>query len=115
MAIAPLNSAGRFSVGMQDKGRTSSKSSTDDSEEVARGQGVVDSSSEYASMAMLAASHIRRGSSRKDAEEEWMRFAERILDNNADDKVTHIEGLLNKQLMNPSAITRIIIAIFSRC
>ncbi|HDN2512174.1 TPA: type III secretion system gatekeeper subunit SctW [Providencia rettgeri] len=112
MAIAPLNSAGRFSVGMQDKGRTSSKSSTDDSEEVARGQGVVDSSSEYASMAMLAASHIRRGSSRKDAEEEWMRFAERILDNNADDKVTHIEGLLNKQLMNPRQLRALLLQFF---
>lgn len=113
MAIAPLNYGNRFAGGMQDSRRASSKSdSADDSDEVARGLGVIDSSSEYASMAMLAASHIRRGSSRKDTEEEWMHFAERILDNNADEKVTQIEGLLNKQLMTPQQLRALLLQFF---
>ncbi|MGG4609564.1 type III secretion system gatekeeper subunit SctW [Providencia sp. Me31A] len=113
MAIAPLNYGSRFSVGTQDKSRTSAKTNTDDSEEVARGQGVIDSSSEYASMAMLAASHIRRGSSRKDPEEEWMCFAERILDNHADEKITRLEGVLNKQLMTPQQLRALLLQFFS--
>ena len=112
MAIAPLNYSSRFLSNTQDKSRASSKSSNDDSDEVARGAGVIDSSSEYASMAMLAASHIRRGSSRKDPEEEWMRFAERILDNAADEKVTRIEGLLNKQLMTPQQLRALLLQFF---
>ncbi|APC09913.1 MULTISPECIES: type III secretion system gatekeeper subunit SctW [Providencia] len=112
MAITPLNYSNRFSVGTQDKSRASAKSNTDDSDEVTRGLGVIDSSSEYASMAMLAASHIRRGSSRKDPEEEWMRFAERILDSNADGKITQIEALLNKQLMNPRQLRTLLLQFF---
>ncbi|GAB1439392.1 type III secretion system gatekeeper subunit SctW [Providencia sp.] len=113
MAIAPLSYSNRFSAGIQDKSRASAKTNTDDSEEVARGQGVIDSSSEYASMAMLAASHIRRGNSRKDPEEEWMRFAERILDNHADEKVTRIEGILNKQLMTPQQLRALLLQLFA--
>ncbi len=79
-------------------------SSSDDSDEAARGAGVIDSSSEYASMSMLAASHVRRGSSKKSSEEDWLQFSERILDKDADDKVLHIEGLLNKQLMTPKQL-----------
>ncbi|WP_369309475.1 type III secretion system gatekeeper subunit SctW [Providencia rettgeri] len=112
MAITPLSYGNRFSLGVQDKSRASTKANTDDSEEVTRGQGVIDSSSEYASMAMLAASHIRRGNSRKDPEEEWMRFAERILDNHADEKVTRIEGVLNKQLLSPKQLRALLLQFF---
>lgn len=39
MAITPLSYGNRFSLGMQDKSRASTKANTDDSEEVTRGQG----------------------------------------------------------------------------
>lgn len=112
MAISPLSFSSRLMVNSYDKSRSSSKSS-DDSEEVARGLGVIDSSSEYASMSMLAASHIRRGSSKKDNEEEWMQFAERILDQNADEKILRIEGLLNKQLMTPKQLRNFLMQYFT--
>lgn len=112
MAIAPMNYSHRFLSNTQDKNRASSKSNSDDSDEVARGLGVIDSSSEYASMAMLAASHIRRGNSRKNPEEEWTRFSERILDSNADEKVMRIEGVLNKQLMTPQQLRALLLQFF---
>ncbi|MEQ5113011.1 type III secretion system gatekeeper subunit SctW [Providencia vermicola] len=112
MAITPMNYSNRFLSNTQDKSRASSKSNSDDSDEVARGLGVIDSSSEYASMAMLAASHVRRGNSRKAPEEEWTRFSERILDNDADEKVMRIEGLLNKQLMTPQQLRALLLQFF---
>ncbi|ENN8377374.1 type III secretion system gatekeeper subunit SctW [Providencia rettgeri] len=113
MAITPLSFNNRFSVNTQNKSRAPVSSSSDDSDEVARGAGVIDSSSEYASMSMLAASHVRRGSSKKGSEEEWMQFAERILDKDADDKVLHIEGLLNKQLMTPKQLRAFLLQFFT--
>ncbi|QPE17726.1 type III secretion system gatekeeper subunit SctW [Providencia rettgeri] len=112
MAITPLSFNNRFSVNTQNKSRTP-VSSNDDSDEVARGAGVIDSSSEYASMSMLAASHVRRGSSKKGSEEEWIQFSERILDKDADDKVLHIEGLLNKQLMTPKQLRAFLLQFFT--
>ncbi|QCJ68534.1 YopN family type III secretion system gatekeeper subunit [Providencia heimbachae] len=112
MAISPLSFNSRLMANAHDKSRSSSKSS-DDSEEVARGLGVIDSSSEYASMSMLAASHVRRGSSKKENEEEWMQFAERILDKDADEKVLRIEGLLNKQLMTPKQLRNFLMQYFT--
>ncbi|MEQ4653643.1 type III secretion system gatekeeper subunit SctW [Providencia rettgeri] len=111
MAITPLSFNTRFSVNTQNKSRV--PVSSDDSDEVARGAGVIDSSSEYASMSMLAASHVRRGSSKKGDEEEWMQFSERILDKDADDKVLHIEGLLNKQLMTPKQLRAFLLQFFT--
>ncbi|MEY0219603.1 type III secretion system gatekeeper subunit SctW [Providencia rettgeri] len=111
MAITPLSFNTRFSVNTQNKSRV--PVSNDDSDEVARGAGVIDSSSEYASMSMLAASHVRRGSSKKGDEEEWMQFSERILDKDADDKVLHIEGLLNKQLMTPKQLRAFLLQFFT--
>lgn len=113
MAITPLSFNNRFSVNTQNKSRAPVNTSSDDSDEVARGAGVIDSSSEYASMSMLAASHVRRGSSKKGSEEEWMQFAERILDKDADDKVLHIEGLLNKQLMTPKQLRAFLLQFFT--
>ncbi|UBX50516.1 type III secretion system gatekeeper subunit SctW [Providencia alcalifaciens] len=112
MAITPLSYSNRMLLNAQDKSRTTTKSS-DDSDEAARGAGVIDSSSEYASMAMLAASHVRRGGSKKGQEEEWMRFAEHILENNADEKVLHIEGILNRQLMTPQQLRAFLLQFFS--
>ncbi|MTC23207.1 MULTISPECIES: type III secretion system gatekeeper subunit SctW [unclassified Providencia] len=112
MAITPLSYSNRTLLNAQDKSRTATKSS-DDSDEAARGAGVIDSSSEYASMAMLAASHVRRGGSKKGQEEEWMRFAERILENNADEKVLKIEGILNRQLMTPQQLRAFLLQFFS--
>ena len=100
MAITPLSFNTRFSVNTHTKSRAPVSSSSDDSDEVARGAGVIDSSSEYASMSMLAASHVRRGSSKKGSEEDWLQFSERILDKDADDKVLHIEGLLRNSYEN---------------
>ncbi|ENU1226654.1 HrpJ domain-containing protein [Providencia rettgeri] len=113
MAITPLSFNHRFSVNTQNKSRAPVSSSSDDSDEVARGAGVIDSSSEYASMSMLAASHIRRGSSKKGSEEEWIQFSERILDKDADDKVLHIEGLLSKQLMTPKQLRAFLLQFFT--
>ncbi|MBG5893596.1 type III secretion system gatekeeper subunit SctW [Providencia rettgeri] len=113
MAITPLGFNTRFSVNTQNKSRAPVSSSSDDSDEVARGAGVIDSSSEYASMSMLAASHVRRGSSKKSSEEDWLQFSERILDKDADDKVLHIEGLLNKQLMTPKQLRAFLLQFFT--
>ncbi|MGJ3354934.1 type III secretion system gatekeeper subunit SctW [Providencia sp. Je.9.19] len=113
MAITPLSINNRFSVNTQNKSRTPSSGSSDDADEVSRGAGVIDSSSEYASMSMLAASHVRRGSAKKGSEEEWMQFADRILDKDADEKVLHIEGLLSKQLMNPKQLRAFLLQYFT--
>ena len=113
MAITPLSFNNRFSVNTQNKSRAPVSNGSDDSDEVARGAGVIDSSSEYASMSMLAASHVRRGSTKKGSEEEWMQFADRILDRDADDKVFHIEGLLNKQLMTPKQLRAFFLQFFT--
>lgn len=111
MAITPLNYNSRMLLNSQEKSRSTTKNS-DDAGEVARGLGVIDSASEYASMSMLAASHIRRGNARKDNEEEWMRFAERILENNADEKILRIEGILNRQLMTPQQLRAFLLQFF---
>ncbi|SQI30663.1 HrpJ-like domain [Providencia alcalifaciens] len=112
MAITPLNYGNRMLLNTQDKSRAAAKS-RDDSDEVARGAGVIDSSSEYASMAMLAASHVRRSGSKQGQDEEWMQFAERILENNADEKVLHIEGILNRQMMTPQQLRAFLLQYFT--
>lgn len=112
MAITPLNYGNRMLLNTQDKSRAAAKS-RDDSDEVARGAGVIDSSSEYASMAMLAASHVRRSGSKQGQDEEWMQFAERILENNADEKVLHIEVILNRQMMTPQQLRAFLLQYFT--
>lgn len=58
MAIAPLGFGSRIVSSSHEKSRSSKTS--DDSDEVLRGQGVIDSAGEYASMSMLAASHVKK-------------------------------------------------------
>ena len=71
MAIGPVGGNSRFLVGQRDKSASSTQVS-DDADETSRGQGVIDDNGEYASMSMLAASHIRRGGGKADHKEEWM-------------------------------------------
>ncbi|EKT60889.1 HrpJ domain-containing protein [Providencia sneebia] len=97
MAIMPLANHSRLLMNPQEKNRSSKIS--DDSEEVIRGQGVIDSTSEYASISMLAASHIRRSGAKKSHEEEWLQFSERILCENADETILNIENTLHQKFM----------------
>ncbi|MDN0112189.1 type III secretion system gatekeeper subunit SctW [Yersinia mollaretii] len=113
MAIGPVGGNSRFLVGQRDKSASSSSEASDDADSVALGQGVIDNSSEYASMSMLAASHIRRGGGKADNKEEWMGFAERILDVQADEKIVEVEGLLNRRLMNPQQLRAFLLQYFT--
>ncbi|WP_145932181.1 type III secretion system gatekeeper subunit SctW [Yersinia bercovieri] len=112
MAIGPVGGNSRFLVGQRDKS-ASSTGASDDADEASRGQGVIDNSSEYASMSMLAASHIRRGGGKTDNKEEWMGFAERILDAQADDKIQEVEGILNRRLMTPQQLRAFLLQYFT--
>lgn len=103
MAIAPLGGGARFIVGQRDKS-SSPTEAKDDSDAVEQGQGVIDNTSEYASMAMLAASHVRRRGQKAETQEEWTRFSERILDGQADEKILRVEAVLNRQLMTPQQL-----------
>ncbi|ELX8380553.1 type III secretion system gatekeeper subunit SctW [Providencia vermicola] len=111
MAIAPLGGGARMLGGAQEKSRSSKTG--DDSDEVLRGQGVIDSSGEYASMSMLAASHVKRSSGKQDDTEDWMQFAERILDENADETILNVEGILNRQFMTPKELKAFLLRFFS--
>lgn len=55
-------------------------------------------------MSMLAASHVKRSSGKQDDTEDWMQFAERILDENADETILNVEGILNRQFMTPKEL-----------
>ncbi|MBF1996213.1 type III secretion system gatekeeper subunit SctW [Serratia symbiotica] len=112
MAIIPVGGSARFIVGQRDKSAPAAKAE-DDSDKVAQGQGVINNNNEYASMAMLAASHVRRRGSQVNAQEEWMKFAERILDSQADEKILHVEDALSQQLMNPRQIRACLLQFFA--
>ncbi|AJJ61755.1 type III secretion system gatekeeper subunit SctW [Yersinia aldovae] len=112
MAIGPVGGNSRFLVGQRDKS-TSAAQANDDADEAARGQGVIDNSSEYASMSMLAASHVRRRGPTTDHKEEWMRFSERILDSEADEKILRVEGALNGKLMTPQQLRTFLLQYFT--
>ncbi|CNH38856.1 type III secreted effector protein [Yersinia massiliensis] len=112
MAIGPVGINSRFLVGQRDKSASSTQVS-DDADETLRGQGVIDDNGEYASMSMLAASHIRRGGGKADNKEEWMSFAERILDGQADEKLLHVEGVLNGRLMTPQQLRAFLLQYFT--
>ncbi|MDV5227712.1 type III secretion system gatekeeper subunit SctW [Providencia rettgeri] len=111
MAIAPMGFGSRVMSSTQEKSRSSKTS--DDSDEVSRGQGVIDSSGEYASMSMLAASHVKRSSSKQGETEDWMQFAERILDEHADETILNVEGALNRQFMTPKELRAFLLRFFS--
>ncbi|ATM88347.1 type III secretion system gatekeeper subunit SctW [Yersinia enterocolitica] len=112
MAIGPVGGNSRFLVGQRDKSASSTQVS-DDADETSRGQGVIDDNGEYASMSMLAASHIRRGGGKADHKEEWMSFAERILDGQADEKLLHVEGVLHGRLMTPQQLRAFLLQYFT--
>lgn len=111
MAIAPMGFGSRVMSSTQEKSRSSKAS--DDSDEVSRGQGVIDSSGEYASMSMLAASHVKRSSSKQGETEDWMQFAERILDEHADETILNVEGALNRQFMTPKELRTFLLRFFT--
>ncbi|MHA0902024.1 type III secretion system gatekeeper subunit SctW [Enterobacter ludwigii] len=112
MAIAPTGGNTRFTVGHREKSPSTTQPE-DDADEVARGQGVIDNTSEYASMSMLAANHVRRRASSTSPQEEWSRFAERILDSHADQKILRIEGVLNREMMTPRQLRTFLMQFFS--
>ncbi|AJI82106.1 type III secreted effector protein [Yersinia enterocolitica] len=112
MAIGPVGGNSRFLVGQRDKSSSAAQAS-DDADEAARGQGVIDNSSEYASMSMLAASHVRRRGPTTDSKEEWTRFSERILDAQADEKILRVEGALNSKLMTQQQLHAFLLQYFT--
>jgi type III secretion protein W len=112
MAIGPVGGNSRFLVGQRDKSASAAEAN-DDADEAARGQGVIDNSSEYASMSMLAASHVRRRGQTAEHKEEWMRFSERILDVQADEKILWVEGVLNRKLMTPPQLRAFLLQYFA--
>lgn len=112
MAIGPVGGNSRFLVGQRDKSASAVKAN-DDADDVANGQGVIDDNGEYASMSMLAASHVRRRGPMSDQKEEWTHFSERILDAQADEKILRIEGALNRQLMTPSQLRVFLLQYFT--
>ncbi|MBS3050414.1 type III secretion system gatekeeper subunit SctW [Enterobacter mori] len=112
MAIAPTGGNTRFIVGHREKSPSAAQSG-DDADEVARGQGVIDNASEYASMGMLAANHVRRRASSTSPQDEWNRFAERILDNQADQKILRIEEVLNREMMTPRQLRAFLMQFFT--
>nr|AAF82328.1 YsaW [Yersinia enterocolitica] len=101
----------RFLVGQRDKSSSAAQAS-DDADEAARGQGVIDNSSEYASMSMLAASHVRRRGPTTDSKEEWTRFSERILDAQADEKSCGLKGA-EQQIDDAAAATCFFAPVFT--
>ncbi|HDL7825970.1 TPA: type III secretion system gatekeeper subunit SctW [Yersinia enterocolitica] len=112
MAIGPVGGGSRFLVGQRDKSNSATQAN-DDADETASGQGVIDNSSEYASMSMLAASHVRRRSSTTDSKEEWTRFSERILDAQADEKIMRIESVLNSKFTTPQQLRTLLLQYFT--
>ncbi|MCP1065243.1 hypothetical protein M5G07_05505 [Serratia symbiotica] len=90
MAIIPVGGSARFIVEQRDKSARAVKAG-DDSNKVAQWQGVINNNNEYASMAMLAASHVCCCGSQANAQEEWMKFAECILDSQADEKFSTLK------------------------
>lgn len=111
MAIAPTGFGSRVISSFHEKSRSSKTG--DDSDEVSRGQGVIDSSGEYASLSMLAASHVKRGSSKQGDTEDWMQFAERILDEHADETILSVEGVLNREVMTPKELRAFLLRFFA--
>lgn len=111
MAIAPMGFGSRMISSTHEK--TKSSKASDDSDEVSRGQGVIDSSGEYASMSMLAASHVKRSGSKQGETEDWMQFAERILDEHADETILNVEGALNRQFMTPKELRAFLLRFFA--
>ncbi|MFJ1228806.1 type III secretion system gatekeeper subunit SctW [Yersinia proxima] len=112
MAIGPVGGNARFLVGQRDKSSSAAQAS-DDADEAGRGQGVIDNSSEYASMSMLAASHVRRRGPTTDNKEEWTRFSERILDGQADEKILRVETALNSKFMTPQQLRAFLLQFFT--
>lgn len=112
MGIGAVNGSTRFVVGQRAKSASTAEVN-DDADEAARGQGVIDDNSEYASMSMLAASHVRRRGVQADSEEHWSRYAERILDVQADEKIQNIEGALNRQAMTPQQLRAFLLHYFA--
>lgn len=112
MGIGAIGGNARFVVGQRPKS-SSAAEVNDDADEAARGQGVIDNSSEYASMSMLAASHVRRRGVQADSDEHWTHYAERILDVQADEKIQSIEGALNRQVMTPQQLRAFLLHYFA--
>lgn len=102
MAISPLGGNSRYLVAQRDKGGEAPEV-LDDAEETLRGQGVINNTSEYASMAMLASQFNRRKELRSQSEESSL-YTDRILDDNADEKISHIEKVFNREVMTPKQL-----------
>lgn len=110
MAITPLGGNSRYISAQRDKNEEV-KNTADDSENTLRGQGIIDNISEYASMAMLAAQFNRRKELRSASDDNAV-FIERILDDNADEKVSHIEKIINREEMTPPKLRSFLAQFF---
>ncbi|OJB93268.1 type III secretion system gatekeeper subunit SctW [Yersinia ruckeri] len=110
MAISPLGGNSRYLVAQRDKGGEAPEV-LDDAEETLRGQGVINNTSEYASMAMLASQFNRRKELRSQSEESSL-YTDRILDDNADEKISHIEKVFNREVMTPKQLRSYLVQYF---
>lgn len=110
MAISPLGGSSR-GVSNYHKPDSEPAEQIDDSEISQRGQGVIDNNSEYASMTMLASQLIRRKSMALESEESSP-FSERVLDEQADDKINHVEQVLRGETMTSHQLNRFLQGFF---
>ncbi|ANI31039.1 hypothetical protein PL78_14545 [Yersinia entomophaga] len=110
MAIAPLGGNSRYISAQRDKNEEA-QNTAGDSENTLRGQGIIDNTSEYASMAMLASQFNRRKELRSSSDDNTI-FTERILDDNADEKVSHIEKIINREEMTPPKLRSFLAQLF---
>ncbi|CAI1904628.1 type III secretion system regulator InvE [Serratia quinivorans] len=113
MAISPLGGTSRIFVNNNAPGQNADAAEVlDDSEASLRGQGVIDNSSEYASMAMLASQFTRRKELKSQSEESSL-FTEKILDDQADEKINRIEQALLREMRTPQQLKAFLQSFFS--